>query len=276
MDDIEEVARSTLLALGLYRLPVDPEAIAREEGIELAPGGYSDTFDARIEYVDPPGTFILYYRTAEHGPTPGRVRFSQAHELGHFYLPAHRLYLLRGHTHNSVTDFRSRDPREAEADEFASALLMPRDLFFDAMGRRGQTVCSLADLCRLADQTFQTSVTSTVRRYCAFDCEPCGMVMSEAGRVVWALFSLGMRPLGLSYIPVGSPVPAPSRAAEVGSRHSKHGPAGVAEGRVDAGVWFDSPRCGWLWEESMPLGRTGRVLTFLVPDEAGGGDRDDD
>ena len=266
MTSVEEVARQTLIALGMWRLPVDPEAIAREEGIELAPGRYSESFDARIEYVCPPGAFVIYYRAAEYGPTLGRVRFSIAHELGHFYLPEHRRYLLAGGRHNSVTDFRSKDPREAEADEFAAALLMPGDLFHEAMRRRGLRNCSLDQLCRLAEETFRASVTSVVRRYCTFDWEPCGMVISARGRVRWSLFSEGMRPLGLNYLKNATPVPPPSPTARVAGELARTGRSSPDQGRIDAGVWFDRPRCAELWEESMALGRTGLVLTFLVPD----------
>jgi hypothetical protein len=267
--DLDELAKATLKTLGMWRLPVGPALIAKEEGIELAPGRYGEKFDARIEYVPSAGTFILYYRTAEHDRTEGRVRFSQAHEMGHYYIPRHRKDLLAGRSHNSVNDFRSRDPRELEADEFASALLMPRDLFYDEMKKRGMKVCSLGDLCRLADGVFGTSVTSTVRRYCQFDWEPCAVVVSEAGRVKWARASDSMRPLGLSYVPFGDPVPATAPTATLWRRLGSSDSLEPIEGRVDAGAWFDRPRREWLWEESMPLGRTGLVLTFLTVEDAG-------
>ena len=106
--DFDEFAKATLCALDMWRLPVNPYAIAKEEGIELAPGKYGERFDARIEYIRAAETFILYYRTALNDRTEGRVRFSLAHELGHYYLPGHRDYLLSGRSHNSVADFRHR------------------------------------------------------------------------------------------------------------------------------------------------------------------------
>src|SRR4051794_26996765 len=85
--DIEAVAKATLIALRMWRLPVNPLAIAKEEGIELAPGRYGEKFDARIKFIGSAKTFILFYRESCYGPTEGRVRFSIGHELGHFYLP---------------------------------------------------------------------------------------------------------------------------------------------------------------------------------------------
>src|SRR5205809_552782 len=79
---VEEHATEFLKSLGLWRLPVDPFAIIREEKIQLAPGKYGAKFDARIEYLDLDRLFVIYYKTAEHGTTAGRVRFSLGHELG--------------------------------------------------------------------------------------------------------------------------------------------------------------------------------------------------
>jgi len=260
---IEDFAKATLTALGMWRLPVDPFAIVREEGIELAPGQYGSKFDARIEYVARARTFILYYKSVTHGRTEGRVRFSLSHELGHFYLPSHRDYLLSGRSHNSVTDFRSRSPQEIEADEFASALLMPRELFTAELKMKGRRFWTLSDLCRMADDVFAASVTSTVRRYCQFDVEPCAMVISEAGRVSWARHSDSMKPLGMSYIEYGAAVPSLSRTAKLWSRLQASDSLDPVEGQTGAEVWYERPYRDRLWEEAMPLGYTGLVLTFL-------------
>src|SRR5271170_1096673 len=79
--DIEACAKDTLVALNKWRLPVNPLVIAKEEGIELAPGEYGPKFDARIKFVRAQKTFILFFRETCHGLTEGRVRFSVGHEL---------------------------------------------------------------------------------------------------------------------------------------------------------------------------------------------------
>src|SRR5947209_1032478 len=79
--NIDLFAKSTLVALGMWRLPVNPFAIVEEEGIELAPGQYGPKFDARIKFVRAENAFILFYRESRYGPTEGRVRFSIGHEL---------------------------------------------------------------------------------------------------------------------------------------------------------------------------------------------------
>lgn len=265
---IEEFAKETLIALGMWRVPVDPYKIIKEEGIDLAAGKYGEKFDARIEYVNAADAFILYYRTALHGRTEGRVRFSLAHELGHFYLPTHREYLLRGSSHNSVSDFRSRDPRETEADEFASSLLMPRDLFTTELRKNRRKFWTLSDLRRMADEVFETSITSTVRRYCQLDFEPCAMVISESGRVSWSRCSESMRPLGMSFIRNGSQVPPASRTAKVWEQLGVAPTLEPVRGPSSAHTWYENPYRDSLWEEAMPLGYTGLVLTLLALQES--------
>jgi IrrE N-terminal-like domain len=266
--DIEEEAKKVLVALGMWRLPVNPLAIAKEEGIELAPGRYSEKFDARIKFVRSAKTFILSYREPCDGLTVGRVRFSVGHELGHFYLPHHRDPLVRGETHNSVTDFRSRHPREMEADEFSSALLMPHALFAAELKKRSLKICTLQDLSGLAETSFHTSLTSTVRRYVGFDWEPCIMLVSEGGAVKWFRASDSMRALGMGFVAPGTPAPNASPTARLWSRLEQEKTLDREENEVDAEIWFDRPFTSRLWEESIPLGYTGLVLTFLTAEDS--------
>lgn len=265
--DLEALAKKHLMALDMWRLPVDPFAIAKEEGIELAPGEYGEKFDARIKFVQAEKTFILFYKEARYGLTEGRVRFSIGHELGHFYIPRHRGHLLRGESHNSVTDFRSRDPFEVEADTFSSALLMPHELYAAKLKELGLKNCNLNDFCRLSENAFHTSLTSTVRRYVEFDWEECSMIISEAGHVKWAKHSESMGALHMGYIASGTPVPANSPTGKLWATLGRGPTLDREEGRVVAELWFDRPWRSHVWEETMPLGYTGLVLTFLVPED---------
>lgn len=266
--DLEALAKDRLLALGMWRLPVDPFAIVKEEGIELAPGDYGERFDARIKFVQAEKTFILFYRESRFGPTEGRVRFSIGHELGHFYIPRHRGHLLRGESHNSVSDFRSRDPFEVEADAFSSALLMPHALFVAKLKEWRIENCNLNDFCRLSENAFKTSLTSTVRRYVEFDWEACSMVISENGVVKWAKRSDSMKALNMGYVANGTPVPAKTPTGKLWAKLDRGPTLDHEEGEVESHWWFDKPWRDHVWEEAMPLGYTGLVLTFLVHDDS--------
>lgn len=258
--EIAARAEDVLRSLGKWSLPVDPYAIAGEEEIELAPGYYGEGFDGRIRYLREVETFALAYQSAGGRRTPGRVKFTIGHELGHYYL--HRDYLLQGHSHGSKADFRSKDEMEEEADEFAAALLMPLELFRVEMKQFRQHVCVLKELCELAENRLGTSVTSTVRRYCQADIEPCAAIFSRNGTVQWACYSEDMRRLGMGFVPFGQALPSGSRT--VGSA-DKLADAGIIEGSIDPSEWFERPyHRGTLWEEAMLLGSDGLVLTYLT------------
>jgi hypothetical protein len=258
---------------------VDPCAIANAEQIFLLPGIYDHCFDGRIEYrcQNNDGRFYLFYAQEEYPFRPlGRVRFSIAHELGHFYLPDHRQYLLSGQWHSSQSDWVSSKTREREADQFAAALLMPRDWFEDEVRDRSGFL-TLSDLRTLASDVFVTSITSTIIRYIELNFEPCCMVLSEKGRVLYSARSEDLRAQGLGWVPRGGVVPPQSITAKA-SLAALAGEQPSTEGSVDSTVWFDARRTYRMWEEVLLLTRAGRVLTFLTPEDLSGDavDEDDD
>lgn len=251
-------AEEVLRALGMWRLPISPFDICAEEDIELAPGRYGENFDGRIRYLREVDVFALAYEEAGVGRPQGRVNFTIGHELGHYYL--HRDYLLAGHSHGSEANFRSHDKMEEQADEFAAALLMPLELFRTAVKNYRQHVCVLRELCELAEK-FQTSVTSTVRRYCQADIEPCAAVFSRDGVIQWACYSEDMKRLHMGFVPFDQPLPRGSRTSKSAELLTS---GGHIEGEVDPSEWFENPwHRGKLWEEAMLLGRDGFVLSYL-------------
>jgi Zn-dependent peptidase ImmA (M78 family) len=75
---------------------------------------------------------------ARHIDNLGVERFSIAHELGHYFLPGHVDAVLGDRdSHESHAGFGSGDCYELEADHFAAALLMPRQMFSTALRRAG-------------------------------------------------------------------------------------------------------------------------------------------
>jgi hypothetical protein len=264
---IEQLAEQVLDAHGVAGLPVDPLALARLEEIRLAPGRYGGCFDGRIEYrnrSEGGGRFYLFY---EEGQRPRRVRFSVAHELGHFFMPQHRGYLVSGVWHGSRSEFVSSRRLEREADWFAAALLMPRQPFVEHLHRRGSYLCTLGQLADLADRVFHTSLTSTAIRYAQLNFAPCCVVLSEHGRVLFGIRSEEMRRRELGWI---SRVPAESVTGRLWADRAA-GRAGTYAGVVDTGIWFAGRGPGLLREEARVLGRTGRTLTYLVLTDEGDG-----
>jgi hypothetical protein len=267
-DEIEKKANDVLKDYELEdALPVDPLFIAGEEGIDVLPGGYDGCFDGRIEYhrENGVGQFYLMYAQEDLPFRPqGRVRFSIAHELGHFYLPEHREYLLSGQFHNSESDFVSSKIWEREADKFAARLLMPTELFRDEVRARDGFL-TLADLSKLAGDVFHTSLTSTVLRYVDMDFEPCCMVMAERGTIKWSARSDDMKRQALGWTDWGSKLPPNSVTAQaIISKLS--GTQLMTGGTVDSSVWFNRRNSCRIWEEVLLLTSWGRTLTFMTPE----------
>lgn len=259
LEAIESEAEGVLRALGKWRLPVDPFEIAADEEIELESGAYGPDFDGRIKFLKEIGSFVIHYTTAG---SVGRRRFTLSHELAHYYL--HRDMLIDGHPHHSLSDFRSSNPIEQEADDFAAALLMPRDLFVAEVRRFRGRVCTLKEICQLADERVMASVTSTIRRYCRCDVEPAMAIFSVDGRAKWAVFSAGMKALGMWYVEFGKPLPRSSQTASLWNEFNTSGNPDMVSGEVCAKTWFKWPKRPLLWEEAMLLGNTGVVVTFLT------------
>ena len=89
----------------------------------------------------------------------GKRRFVIAHELGHFELHSN---LLPVHNDTDATlEYFKNGHQETEANEFASELLMPENLFMaECKGNKFGP-----DLMRHLAERFQTSLTSTVYKY---------------------------------------------------------------------------------------------------------------
>ncbi|MDB5340071.1 MAG: hypothetical protein JWN70_5690 [Planctomycetaceae bacterium] len=276
--DIDNIVQDVLAAYDILSVPVDPLSIAREEGICLLPGEYDNCFDGRIECREDEGRLNFYLFYAEVRPVfrpESRVRFSIAHELGHYYLPRHREILLSGCSHSSHSDFVSDKNLEREADSFAASLLMPHELFVDEVRSRSGGYCTLKDLIELANHTFNTSITSTALRYAHLNFEACCVVLSRAERVLYSVRSEDMKSMGLGYVAKGVKLPKHSVTAKQLSVAPSRVEMSTLEGTVHSDLWFDSGRRIPLWEEAIRLGGTGLTLTFLTPENKDD-DRDDD
>ena len=235
-------------------LPIDIDKIITNEGnIRTRPANYGDKFDGRIEYISDKKIFILYHPIV----ISPRVRFSIAHELGHFYIPEHRKLLITGKSHNSKTGFVSNKRVEREADEFASHLLVPENYLNVLLLKR--TFLTLKDLLELANE-LQVSATAMAIRYVNMTPEPCAVILSQDGQQKFYLASEEMEYTGFQWRG-RKDIPWDSASSEA---TKSQGSGKVFEKQSDSDVWFSKRKreCE-IWEESFPLGYTGLVLTML-------------
>jgi Zn-dependent peptidase ImmA (M78 family) len=130
--EAEKTASEVVSRFKITDLPVCPLAIADELGIVVKTRDATDSgvsgFLMRVG-----NAFGIHY--ASHIKNEGFIRFSVAHELGHYFLPGHSEALFPDGDgwHESRSGFISDDRYERQADLFAAALLMPEGLFLKAI-----------------------------------------------------------------------------------------------------------------------------------------------
>ena len=127
--EVRSAATALLDEVGYSTTPIDPFDIARSKGIRIEEraGLPRDVFSAM--YKDASG-FGIVISKACYGL--GHRVFTAAHELGHYHIEGHLEEMFvagNGQVLSVGGHFRSRkDPKEREADWFASELLAPRAL----------------------------------------------------------------------------------------------------------------------------------------------------
>jgi hypothetical protein len=268
--EAERAAEEVIEDRKLDTLPICPFAIAKSVDIEVQPKVSADPgvsgFLMRVE-----NGFGIGYAT--HIKSDGFIRFSVAHELGHYFIPGHpEIVLPEGQTlHSSRSGYVSGDPTERQADVFATTVLMPESLFLPALRNAGvgfEAIASLAETCR-------TSITATAIRFARYAEDPVAVLLSNGQTIEWCFMSDALREVeGLRWIKKGTSVPLGSETAKFNRVASN-----VSSGRKNGGWaslddWFDGAPQVEMKEDVIGLGTYGRTLTVLFTEEAI--DTDDD
>lgn len=192
----EEIAKVN----GFTRCPVDPFVVIRSEGDQIHAEGddFRDSFDGRLSYHN--GRFLLVYNTrynewARNGTNHPKVRFTVAHELGHYYLDRHREFLVnRRKPIESFTEFESNKEVERQADAFAAGLLMPKYL----VGPRVNSEPDATMACiKQAANDFDVSLTSMMVRWTQLSHFPCATLCIRNGQIQWGFGSGAFKEVGL-------------------------------------------------------------------------------
>lgn len=178
-------------------------------------------------------------------------RFVIAHELGHF-VNHPELNQMQLCSARDLDRWYRQSGHEAEANHFASELLMPEPMMAPLCDRNEPT---LFDVRELAD-AFATSLSATAIRFVQLCPEPCCVVLSRRRQVVWAF------PNGDFRLRV-------SRAQHIPDTYA----AELCDGRpvedkphpIDAEAWTDDERFmrQRIVEHSLRLGKYDAVLSLL-------------
>jgi len=253
---IEDLAESVRKGANLNRMPVDVIGLAEFEGIILQPVTNFKGFNGKIEFWKDDGLFVIFHPDPTIYEYKNRLRFSIAHELGHYHIEEHRSTLVAGQTHNSKPGFSSQDPREREADEFAAALLIPRFAMEPTIDKRGYL--DLREIDQIAKKC-EVSLIATAIRYVRMASEACAYVLSKDGERKSYYLSDEATIIRLGKIKRGD-IPLKAQARLLSQIKEE---TDIKEFEHNIADWFESPfKSGKLYEQSKGIGQ-GYVVSML-------------
>lgn len=155
--DVENRVRGELERMGLYRLPVNPIQFANRLGMSVEYAKFPEIPTIGM-VVTRGGRGRIF---AAKSDSPYRLRFTIAHELGHYFLHLSEGNVIKdGEVRDRAIDmFWESEPlagpisenlmREIEANWFATELLMPMEFVREEWNRNP----SLPSLARMFDVT---------------------------------------------------------------------------------------------------------------------------
>lgn len=151
--DIKVKAKTLLQSCGLYRLPLDVDALASCIGLHVSYTPLDDDYSGLLVIRD--GSAVAHINKLHH---PNRQRFSLAHEIGHFVLHENQqtsgesAYVDKSMRLYHRADRESgQDARmEWQANVFAAEVLMPEQLLRSKIFDEGYDLEDEADVSRLA------------------------------------------------------------------------------------------------------------------------------
>lgn len=215
------------IAAGISKQFFPDAPITKVEGAD-----FSDKFEGMMLRV-PHRTneWGILYNTAIK--SPGRINFTLAHELGHYLL--HRMDLEEGKIECKRQDMFRWDSehgrREAEANEFASYLLMPRNIFEESI--KNEKI-SLHLMQHVADQ-FNVSLTAVLLKWLQFTNKRAMLVIGDNGFVKWVWSSDRLRKSDVYLQPKKNLIELPAHSLAIRRDATIDGLNGIMH---KAGTWL--------------------------------------
>lgn len=200
--------------------------IAEALGIVEITGCDTGSFEAVLVTNNAKSTGTISYN---ENSRRDRQRYSIAHELGHYLLPFHGENAQCAKADMGVIKAKhSNQEREAEANRFAAALLMPQKLFKADLRRLRNP--EIDQIVTLADR-YKVSKEACARRYTEVHDHLCAVVFSRKGVVRYA-----PRKSGFPFIEVSKDQPLPPNSLSAKGAGSVGFISDWSE--MSAGVWL--------------------------------------
>jgi Zn-dependent peptidase ImmA (M78 family) len=228
------------------RAPVDIRTLALEYSEQIAPNGpiqqiverdIAGCVGALVAGETVPRQWAIMY---QRGQSPGRRAFTLGHEFGHYIL--HRQLIESDATFSrgiycdeKSIDRRSGNGLEAEADEFAAAILMP---LHDFRRQLPATVRPDFELLSRLAQRYGVSLTAAVLRWLEYTETRAMVVLSNEGFALWAKSSEAAFKSGRFIRTKSSVYELPATSLARRSEFTDEAKHGVER---TSGVWFPEP-----------------------------------
>lgn len=256
-------AERLLDELGKNVLPIDPFVIAEDHDIIVKSEEFENpaVFGCLIKAGD---NFGIIYSTRIKNE--GFIRFTVAHELGHYFLSGHmEAFFIDRDVHYSRSHFVSADSFEVEADHFAASLLMPSQLFLKEIRRAGEGLAAIKSLANI----FKTSLTATAIRFATHAEDPAAVIISKGTRIDYCFMSEAIKELkGIEWIKQGDLIPKSSKTYDVNGNTKNITSGLVVESTTILNDWFEGAPAVEMNEDVVRLGSYGKTLTVLFTNEA--------
>lgn len=217
------------------RFPVDVSSLAKEAAnlfnwkdpiteVRAAP---INRFEGALFPDESRQRWMLLYN--DRLSSKGRIRFTQAHELGHYLLHRERRESFQC-TEGDMVDWSDDTSNlESQADLFAATLLMPLDDFRAQIGE--QVDFSVLGAC--ADR-YGVSLTAAILRWLDHTDQPATLIVHRDGFIAWASASKPAMRAGAFFRTRKNviPVPPTSIAANQAIQNERTGI------EISARTWF--------------------------------------
>jgi hypothetical protein len=264
--EANRLSRLLYLSRGVDRFPVNVDELSKGYAAQF---GQNDPI-ATVVGADLPGFEGALYRVEKSGKhewamiynsaieIPGRIRFTLAHELGHYILHRKKRDEFQC-SESDMLHWESEEKRqEAEADVFASYLLMPIDDFQRTIGT--DTVdLDVLDHCA---KRYGVSLTAAILKWLEFTSQRAVLVMSREGYMLWARSSQSALRSGAFFRTKNAVVPIPPSSLAASTEFATPEKQGI---ELAARTWFSKePAEMSLREMRIISDRYEQTMTLLI------------
>lgn len=256
------IAEAFSKAHGTPRFPINVEQLAADaanifgwdDPISEVRSASVASFEGALIPNETRKKWLLLYNDSIR--SQGRIRFTQAHELGHYILHRHARNSFECSSDDMLYWSTAEKDREGEADLFASYVLMP----FDDYRRQVDDECTL-DVLGACAERYGVSLQAATLRWLSYTDQKAVILMSTDGYASWAWSSKAAFESGAFFKTKNAPLPIPSASLAADSTILSE----RAGREISASTWFPfAPKDLSLREMKIYSEHYESTLTLLV------------